>query len=240
MSNGWLGYPLELWNAQRPGDSLDDLPFWTYCAEKYGGPVLDLCCGTGRISIPLAEQGLEVVGVDLNPGFIACARERTGAGLPVSFQVGDITRLSPAGRFRLAIMPDWSFQVLLTTDDQLSFLHSLRTALVPGGAFAFNLFIPFHRQRGLVERGGGYEWTPDPAYHHGARRLFDHVAQIETLIEPGPHAIRLRHTTLPELRLLFDLTGFAIAELHGDTDRRPFTGAADDDTTIVVQAQPGV
>jgi hypothetical protein len=136
-------------------------------------------------------------------------------------------------------MPDWSFQVLLTPEDQLSFLRSLRASLIPGGAFAFNLFIPFYRQRGLVERDGGYEWPPDPAYHDGAARSFDPVTQIETLIEPGPHQIRLRHTTLSELGLLFEVTGFSIEELYGDVDRRPFTGAADEDYTVIARVRPG-
>jgi 2-polyprenyl-3-methyl-5-hydroxy-6-metoxy-1,4-benzoquinol methylase len=35
----------------------NDLPFWEYCAEKYGGPILDVGCGNGRVAVPLAEKG---------------------------------------------------------------------------------------------------------------------------------------------------------------------------------------
>ena len=241
--SGWASYPAELWNQRRPPGHLQDLPFWQHCAETYGSPILDLCCGNGRISIPLAQQGYEVVGVDLNPGFIEVARRRVasvaknGESLKVSFQVQDIVHLNLERRFRLAVMPDWSFQVLLTQADQLAFLHALHRALLPDGAFAFNLFIPFNRQWGLVEQGGRYVWPPRPDYHHGAPRTYDPVTQIETLVESNVHPTQHRHTALSELQLLFQIAGFEIAVLCGDVDRRPFTGAASDDYTVVAAAR---
>jgi len=218
-----------------------DLPFWQYCAEKYGDPILDLCCGNGRIAIPLAELGYEVVGVDINPDFIALAQRQTremaqgGRELKVTFKIQDIVSLKLGRTFQLAIMPDWSFQVLLTQEDQLSFLRRLRKHLVLAGAFAFNLFIPFYRQRGLIEKHGGYQWPPDPSYHSGASRSYDAVSQIETLVESNVHPVKLRHTNLSELKQLFRLTGFEIAELYGDVDRRPFTGNRDNDYTIIAR-----
>lgn len=247
LKNGWSSYPADVWNQRRPPDFLEDLQFWKYCAEKYGSPILDVCCGNGRISVPLGQLGHEIIGIDINAGFIATAQDRTsrlisrGEQVKVSFRLGDVVHLDLDQRFRLAIMPDWSFQVLLTQEDQLSFLKALHNVLVPGGAFAFNLFIPFHRQRfhrqsGLVEKDGGYEWPSNPSYHDGAPRTYDPVRQIETLVEWNIHPIQLRHTTLAELKLLFQITGFEIAELYGDDDRRPFTGADDNDYTIIVKS----
>jgi SAM-dependent methyltransferase len=241
LRNGWSSYPADVWNQRRPPDHLGDLAFWTYCAAKYGGSVLDVCCGNGRISIPLAESGYGVVGVDINAGFVGVARDRAsrlpaeGRPLRASFAVADVVRLDLGQRFRLAVMPDWGFQVLLTQEDQLSFLNSLRRHLVLGGAFAFNLFIPFYRQQGLVWRDGGFEWIPTPAYHNGAPRTYDPTTQIETLVEFNIHPIELRHTTLSELKLLFQATGFEIVEMYGDVDRRPFTGSRSDDYTIIAK-----
>lgn len=237
--NGWISYPAEVWNQKRPPSLIDDLPFWLYCAEKHGDPVLDLCCGNGRIAIPLAKSGYDVVGVDINQHFLGSAEKqvrrmrRAGYDLKVSFSADDIVGLKLQRTFRLAIMPDWSFQVLLTQEDQLSFLKRLRDHLMPGGAFAFNLFIPFDRQRGLTEKEGAYEWPPDPSYHSGAPRTYDPVTQIETLVESNIHLVELRHTSLSELELLFRLTGFQITELYGDVDRRAFTGGTAQDYTIV-------
>ena len=239
--SNWFSYPAEVWNEKRPPGLIHDLPFWQYCAEKYGDPVLDLCCGNGRIAIPLAKLGYEVVGVDINEDFIASARERmrkmadAGREVRISFHVQDIVSLKLKRTFRLAIMPDWSFQVLLTQEDQLSFLKGLGEHLMPGGAFAFSLFIPLSRQRGLIEKDGAYEWPLDPSYHSGAPRTYDPVSQIETLVESNIHPIKLRHTNLSELELLFRLTGFEVAELYGDVDRRPFAVKGDNDYTIVAR-----
>jgi len=239
--SGWISYPVDVWDASRPPSRIDDLQFWQYCAEKYGDPILDICCGNGRIAIPLAELGYEVVGVDINQSFLVSAQRRVrkmanaGRVLRVSFHVRDIVSLNLGRTFRLAIMPDWSFQVLLTQEDQISFLRHLREHLLSGGAFAFNLFIPFHRQRDLIEKNGMYEWPPDPVYHSGALRTYDPVSQIETLVESNVHPIKIRHTSLSELKLLFRLTGFEIVELYGDVDRRPFTGKSDNDYTIVAR-----
>ena len=243
--SGWISYPAEVWDEERPPDLVHDLPFWQYCAEKYGDPILDLCCGNGRITIPLAELGYEVVGVDINLGFIASAQRRVketadaGHGLKVSFRVGDIVNLGLERTFRLAIMSDWAFQVLLTQEDQLSFLRALREHLMPEGAFAFNLFVPFGRQQGLIERDDKYQWPPDLSYHSGAPRTYDPASQIETFAEPNIHPIKIRHTNLAELWLLFRQTGFEIAELYGDVDRRPFTGTSDDDYTVVARRVEG-
>ena len=201
-----------------------------------------MACGNGRWLIPLAELRYEVVGVDINQGFITSAqrlvKERTAAGhkLNASFHVGDIVNLNLGRTFRLAIMTSYTFNVLLTQEDQLSFLQRLREHLLPGGAFAFNLFIPFHRQWGLIEKDGVYEWPPNPRYHGGALRTYDPVSQIEILPVEGLYPTKLRHTSLSELKLLFRLTGFEIAEMYGDDeDMRPFTGKADNDYTIIAE-----
>ncbi len=241
--NGWESYPADVWNAKAPPPvPRERLLFWTHCADKYGGPILDLCCGNGRYAFPLAERGYEVLGVDINRGLIASARRfgrnmaRSGHAVRISFRIDDIVNLDVTRTFRLAIMPMWPFQVLLTQEDQTSCLQRLRRHLAPGGAFAFNLFIPFHRQRGLVEKDGRYEWPPDTNYHSGAPRTYDPATQIETLVESNIHPVKLRHTSFSELKLLFQLTGFEMAELYGDDqDMRPFTGRSDDDYTIVAQ-----
>ena len=239
LNNGWSSYPAKRWDKRRPPDKIEDLPFWEHYARKYGEPILDVACGNGRIAIPLAEKGYQVVGIDINRGFVESARRRLRDKVEikhrVSFIVGDIVKLDIAGMFRTAIMPDWSFQVLLTQEDQISFLECLHDKLLPSGAFCFNLFIPFNRQRGLVFEDGKYIWPTNPSYHKGATREFDPVSQIESLVEDSFHDIRLRHTSLTELELLFRLTGFEITELYGSDDWRPFTGKTDNDYTIIAE-----
>jgi len=157
--------------------------------------------------------------------------------LNVSFVVSDIVHLDLSRQYRLAITPDWGFQMLLAQHDQISFLKGLHRALVAGGACALDLFIPFNRQRGLVSTESGYEWRPNPTYHNNAPRTYDPVTQIETLVESNVHPIVLRHTTLSELELLFQITGCEIVEVYGDVDRRPFSGAMSEDYTIIAESR---
>ena len=237
--NGWLDYPAEHWDKRRPPDKIGDLPFWEHYACKYGEPVLDIACGNGRITIPLGEKGYQVVGIDINRQFIESAEKRLRDEVEVkrrvSFVVGDIVTLDVPGLFRTAIMPDWGFGILLTQEDQIVFLERLRDRLLPGGAFCLNVVMPFNRQRGLVVKDDKYIWPPSPSYHRGASRKYDPVSQIESLVEDNIHGIRLRHTSLSELRLLFRLTGFGVAELYGSDDWRPFTGKTDNDYTIIAE-----
>jgi SAM-dependent methyltransferase len=241
--NGWMTYPVEKWNEWKPAPvDMEKHPFWTQCAEKYGGPILEVACGNGRWLIPLAEHGpgYEVVGVDVNKGFIGTARslvnERKDAGSDIrtEFVIGDIVNLDLGRKFPLAIMTSWTWQVLLTQQDQIAFLTRLHEHLEPGGAFAFNVFMPEQRQLGMIAKDGRFEWSVDPEYHDGARRTYDAATQVET--ERGENGYKLRHTSLSELRLLFKLTGFEIVQMYGDDqDLRPFTGRSTDDYTILAE-----
>lgn len=238
--NGWATYPADKWHEDKK--KLLFFQFWKHCLDEFGGPVVDLCCGNGRYSIAIAEVGHKVVGVDVNKGFIEKAREwakeraAQGHKADVSFVAADVVTADLAQEFRLAIMPGWSWQILLTQEDQIAFLKNVRKHLGPSGAFAFNVFIPFYRQQGLVRKDGKYEWPIDPNYHGGTPREYDPATQIETMRESNVHEIKVRHTSLAEFELLFKLTGFEISEMYGDDeDMRPFTYKPANDYTVIVR-----
>ena len=244
--SGWLTHPAALWNEHK-GEDVPPFPFWRHCLDKYRGPLLDLGCGNGRHTLPLAAygSGREAVGIDISADLVASANARlqewrdSGRDVEASFVVGDIANFDLGQTFPLAIMTCWTFQVLLTQEDQIAFLQCVHRHLAPGGAFAFNVFMPFNRQRehgGLTERIGTYEWPLGSSYHGGARRTYDPATQIETALDFGKHPIKLRHTGLSEIRLLFRLTGFEITEIYGDDqDMRPFTAGPDNDYTIIAE-----
>ena len=117
--------------------------------------VLDLGCGAGRVAIPLAEMGLDVVGIDVSEGMIAAAREQAKYAEQVrgalSFDVGDATQLS---------FPDESFDSVLFCYNGIELVPGRRgkervlmealRVLRPGGRlilcvhslFAFNTHVP--------------------------------------------------------------------------------------------------
>src|SRR5688500_6130287 len=77
--------------------------FYTALAQEAGGPVLELACGTGRVSIPIARLGFPVTGVDLVPGMLEQAR-RKSAGLPVRWVEGDGRAFDLGDQFRLIFL----------------------------------------------------------------------------------------------------------------------------------------
>ena len=81
---------------------VEDVPFYLDEAERSGGPVLELGVGTGRIAVPIAAAGIEVVGVDLSAGMLEVARERAAlAGVELDLRHGDMRDPPVEGEFPL-------------------------------------------------------------------------------------------------------------------------------------------
>ena len=112
-----------------------------------GGPVLELGAGTGRITLPVAQQGLSVHALDAHPGMLDALRRKTSA-LPrevrelITITEGDMRRFRLDRTFSFVIIPFRAFLHNLTADDQLACLQCVREHLVPGGRLAFNVFHP--------------------------------------------------------------------------------------------------
>ncbi len=123
---------------------LDDLGFYLEMARRTGGPILDAMCGSGRLLIPLAEQGYAVTGCDLSPAMLALAQARAAAaGLAVTLVAGDLCRVSlPEQQFSLAFVAINSFMHLERTRDQLAALATLHRALQADGVLILDLLNP--------------------------------------------------------------------------------------------------
>ena len=79
-----------------------DIPFWIDLAKMYGPKVLELACGTGRITLPLYESGVDIDGLDFSDSMLCVARDRSVAkSLPINFILGDIRTLSFHDRYDL-------------------------------------------------------------------------------------------------------------------------------------------
>ena len=238
--NGWATFPADVWNEHK-GSPVGPHRFWIHCVEKYGGPILEVGCGNGRWLLPLSERGpgCEAVGVDINEELIATARQRAqqraeaGRQVNANFVVGDVVQLDLGRTFPLVIMTSWTFDILLTQDDQIAFLERVREHLRPGGAFAFNAPIPFHTHRAIVEKGVRWQMPARTNYPSGT---YDPVSQVVTRRQYDAAPIQYRYTSLSEFQLLFRLTGFKLVEIYGDDeDMRPFTGRAGNDYTVIAE-----
>ncbi len=122
----------------------------TKLALRQGGAVLDLCCGTGIVTIPLAKTGLEVVGVDISPGMLGQAKAKAKSPTNPTFYLQDALEFVSAQRFGLALMTGNAFQAFLSEEHVKALLAKVYEHLEPGGVFVFDTRLP-----------EGYDFTLD-------------------------------------------------------------------------------
>ena len=124
-----------------------DVAFYVAQARAAGSPVLELGCGTGRILFPVAQAGIEIVGLDASRHMLAIAENKLTASPPdvrrcVRLIAGDMREFALAQRFALVVIPYRAFLHNLQPDDQLRTLTCVREHLVAGGRLVFNVFDP--------------------------------------------------------------------------------------------------
>ena len=231
-------------------DLTHDLAFYAGLARASGGPALELGCGTGRVSLTMAAEGVAVTGIDISPRMVAVAQAKAAsrglAGRCV-FQTGDMTRLELAERFALAAMPFRSFQSMLTVEEQRSALLSARRLLTPGGTLAFDTFNPDvrsladdnlasqpHHLRDVERAGGGTIIVWGQNGWSQATQVNDVRLIIEEVSDEGVVERRLirdfeqRYTFRYEMEHLLELCGFDLQGVYSDFDGGPVTDDAED------------
>jgi SAM-dependent methyltransferase len=127
-----------IWHDIECGGYVEDLPLWRSLADRYGGPILDVGAGTGRVTLDLAGAGYAVTALDLCDELLAVLRERA-AGLEVTTVAADARSFSLGTRFPLCLVPMQTIQLLGGSDGRSSFLHSAREHLTAGGVVAIAL-----------------------------------------------------------------------------------------------------
>jgi SAM-dependent methyltransferase len=124
-----------IWHDVECGGYEADLPLWEELAERRGGPVLELGCGTGRVALHLARRGHRVYGVDRDHELILELAERA-RGLPVEPICTDALDLDLDEAVTLALAPMQFLQLLRSTDSRQRCLRRTASALRPGGLLA--------------------------------------------------------------------------------------------------------
>ncbi|MDX1615100.1 MAG: class I SAM-dependent methyltransferase [Candidatus Promineifilaceae bacterium] len=127
-------------------ESDNDVAWYLSQSQRYGGPVLDLACGTGRLALALARAGLAVTGVDQSAGMLARFKSKLAAE-PESVRQRVTVVRQPMADFSLAqpfstIVCCDAFFHNLTVQEQLGCLRSVADHLTPTGRFLFNVPFP--------------------------------------------------------------------------------------------------
>jgi SAM-dependent methyltransferase len=223
-----------------------DVPFWRTVAQRSDGPVLELGCGTGRLTLPLGRTGIPVVGIDRSEQMLAFARRRVRRARlrNVHLLRGDIRFLpfpADATAFSTVIAPYGMLQSLLRESDLMATLRAVREALRPGGTFGIELVadLPSWEEyrkrvslRGWRQRPGGAHVTlVESVRQDRARRLtvFDQEFTERQGRRRQVHRFSLTFRTLsvPQIVRRLEKTGFAITALLGDYRGGPWDPRAD-------------
>src|SRR5918997_883148 len=102
-----------IWHDVENGSYHADLDVWRELAARAGGPILDAGCGTGRVTLDLAQRGHHVLGVDIEPRFVSALRARAAEReLDANAEVGDVRDLRIEGEFALIVVPMQTIQLL--------------------------------------------------------------------------------------------------------------------------------
>jgi 2-polyprenyl-3-methyl-5-hydroxy-6-metoxy-1,4-benzoquinol methylase len=123
--------------------SASRIAFYCDLAKAVGGPVLEIACGSGLVTIPIAAQGWDVTGVDLAHSMLEHARQKAeGQNLNVRWIEADARSFDLGQPFQFILLTGNAFQAFLRREDQESLLASVKRHLAPSGTFAFETRNP--------------------------------------------------------------------------------------------------
>ena len=233
-------------NYDREDPSDTGVAFYSALAQEAGGSVLEIACGTGRVTIPIAKLGFPVTGLDIVPGMLERAKSKA-AGLPIRWVEGDARTFDLGEHFRLIFLTGNAFQAFVTNAEQAALLQRVWAHLHDEGLFAFEtrnpLFPNTKTREGLFPLLETHTKEEDRysfinANGHEVResttQVYDHVTQILHLTGykrwhdgEAEHTkmtrTALRYTFPQELIALLHYNGFIMLRQYGDWNEEPLT-----------------
>ena len=158
---------------------LVDLPFYLDLAAQSRGPILEVACGTGRVTIRIARKGIEICGVDNSLAMLEVlrvnlARESDQVRQRVSVHEGDMRNFRLDRKFPLVMIPFRPMQHMFTVEDQVAALKTAAAHLTGDGILAFDVFYPKFELilTKVGEEVQEMEWTVDSDPTRIVRRFF--------------------------------------------------------------------
>ncbi len=222
-----------------------DVDFYKAAAKEFGGPILELGCGTGRVLLSLAAEGHNADGLDISEAMLSRCRAKLAEQSDeirrrVQLHRGDMADFDLHATFRLILIPFRPFQHLLEVQQQLACLRSAHRHLAPGGRLILDIFQADPKR--LHDPAYLAESQPSPsialpdgrrlrvsertaAFHRAEQRndveLIHYVSHPDGREERLVFAFTIRYFFRYEAEHLLARAGFRIAALYGDFDRSP-------------------
>lgn len=220
---------------------IPEIPFILKWATKKQGPIIDIACGTGRVTIPLAKNGYKLVGVDINEGMLAHAKKKAAnLNLQIRWIEQDCTQLDLCIKSNLVYSVGNSFQHFLTNESQDGLLTSINKSLEVEGLFIFNTRFPSVEE--LLQPSTEEYWksytdnetlnTVDlfTISEYDSLKQIQHYTTIRKyknntgeIIKEKRTNISLRYVFPQEMERLLFAFGFEILHLYSDWNETPIT-----------------
>lgn len=205
-------------------------------AKERRQSVLEVACGTGRVAIRLAQEGVEIVGTDLSKEMLQIARSKS---TEVRWVNEDMRTLDLGEMFGLIIVPGHSFQFMLTPDDQVKALETFKRHLTKNGTLVIHLDHQNMDWLGalLGDLGGKFEqskdvkhprtghiihyaraWTYDPSTQTATvTSRWEEIGEDNSVVQSWERKPMPLHCVFRfEMEHLLARTGFEIKAVYGD------------------------
>jgi len=224
-------------------ERVDDAQLWFDLSEDFPGEILEIGCGTGRVSLPLLQAGKQLSGVDISELALSIVQEKVkeaNVAGSAKFYQADMRALNLSQKnFAFAFIPINTFMHNLNTADQQNTLKAIATHLKIGGALAVDLYHPY--PQALLEADGRMQFSGQfEADRNGnivqwfvsrQLELDEQIQRVTFMLDEidNESIVRRKHFTFPmrylhrfEMELLLSNAGFEIFEILGDYDGSEF------------------
>jgi SAM-dependent methyltransferase len=206
----------------------EDIGFYVSEARKAGGPIVELGVGTGRIAVPIAQQGIHVIGVDSSREMLAaCARRAEAEGVAelLDLRLGDLRRPPLDDQVPLIVCPFRSYLHLAGDGERVEALAAARHALLPDGRLIFDVFAP--KPDDIAETHGRWLEREPGIYEHADWNADARTLTLSVRGPSGAATMALSWTSRDEWQQLLEETGFTVEACYGWFDRTPYRGGED-------------
>ncbi|TQR19992.1 class I SAM-dependent DNA methyltransferase [Psychrobacillus vulpis] len=223
---------------------IGELPLLVKWASKKAGPIIDLACGTGRMTIPLASEGYNLIGVDLHTGMIEQAKKKTQElNVQIEWIEQDCTQLDLNCKSSLIYMVGNSIQHFYTNESQNMLLNSIHNHLKEDGVFIFGTRFPSAEE--LLQPSTEEYWKTynDTVCNKEVDVYtisnYDAISQIQhyitirkfknddgEIVEEKRTNISLRYTYPKEMERILSDNGFEILHVYKDWNGTPISNDA--------------
>lgn len=227
-------------------DMIDEVPFLLNWAVKSNGIIIDLACGTGRVTIPLACKGFKMIGVDLHKGMLEQAKKKSNKeNIQIQWIQQDCTKLALNVKSHFIYMVGNSFQHFLTNDAQDRLLTSVNRHLENNGIFIFNTRFPSKEE--LLQPNSEEYWRTYKDKESGLLvdvytiSNYDSLNQIQHyqtnrkykseqgfVVKEKSTNISLRYVFPKEMERLLFHNGFEIEHIYKDWNQTPISNDSDE------------